>query len=132
MRLRENKSITKLSFFESNYEKANNTMEAIDPYECSANLTQIFHIFWQNFSFIFCSLQGRTEDGTSRAAACRQFHQHFTYKFFVQMLFGHLFSRYVLALGRNSYEKFARKTLMKLTPEAQSLVGCHISKIVKH
>jgi len=46
-----------------------------------------------------------------------QFHQHFMYKFFVPSSFQQLFfSSYVLALGRNSYKKFAHKTLMKLTP----------------
>jgi len=49
----------------------------------------------------------------------RQFHQHFTYEFFLQTSFRQLFSSYVLALGRNSYKKFARKTLMKLTPWQQ-------------
>ena len=45
-----------------------------------------------------------------------QFHQRFTREFFVRMYVLAAFSNYVLALVKNSYEKFARLMLMKLTP----------------
>jgi len=43
------------------------------------------------------------------SAIWRKFHQRFTSKFFVRTWFWQLFQ----AMGRNSYKKFARKTLMK-------------------
>jgi len=45
-----------------------------------------------------------------------QFDQHFMKAFFVQKSFRQLFSSYVLAKKALSYEKSARKMLMKLTP----------------
>jgi len=54
---------------------------------------------------------------------CRQFHQRFTYEFFVRPLsIWQIFSMYVRTYvrkklpKRHSYEKFARIMLMKLTP----------------
>jgi len=41
-----------------------------------------------------------------KVVSSRQFHQHFTYEFFVRTSFHQLFSSYVLALRRNSYKKF--------------------------
>ncbi len=38
----------------------------------------------------------------------------------------HRFSSYVLALLKNSYEKFIRKTLMKLTPRHPLISGFHL------
>jgi len=43
-------------------------------------------------------------------------------KFFVQKSFLAAFSSYVLALAKKLYKKFARKTLMKLTPAVWHLV----------
>jgi len=45
-----------------------------------------------------------------------QFHQHFYVQIFRTNVVSAAFSSYVLALSKNSYEKFARFTLMKLTP----------------
>jgi len=47
---------------------------------------------------------------------CRQFHQHFTYKFFVRTLFFYVHVTRKKLPKRHSYEKFVHKTLMKLTP----------------
>ncbi len=44
-----------------------------------------------------------------------QFHQHFSRAFFIRIWRFGSFSSYVLALAKNSYEKCARKMLMKLT-----------------
>ncbi len=46
----------------------------------------------------------------------RQFHQHFTYKFFVQTSFFYVYVTREKLLKRRSYEKCAQKMLMKLTP----------------
>ena len=57
-----------------------------------------------------------------------QFHQRFTRKFFCTNVISAAFSSYVLALVRNLYEKFARKMLMKLTPESYfSIIILHNS-----
>ncbi len=44
-----------------------------------------------------------------------QFHQHFYLRIFRTNVISAAFSSYVLALAKNSYEKRARLTLMKLT-----------------
>jgi len=44
-----------------------------------------------------------------------QFHQCLTYEFFVRTSIRQLFSRYVFALAKNSYEKHTCIMLMKLT-----------------
>ncbi len=51
-----------------------------------------------------------------------QFHQRFTYEFFVQMSFRQLF-----LVAKNSYEKRAQKTLMKLTA-----ARLHFANICRH
>ncbi len=55
----------------------------------------------------------------SLQSACRQFHQHFTYKFFMPKLFWQLFlhtCNYKKAVKWRSYKKCVQKMLMKLTP----------------
>jgi len=83
-------------------------------------ILQIFREVWkvQNFTFDFRStnLEG-SHVGKDILKTWSQFHQHFTYEFYVRTSFRQLFSIYVLALGRNLYKKFVHKTLMKLTPE---------------
>ncbi len=52
----------------------------------------------------------------------RQFHQHFTYKFFIQTSFWQLFSSYMYiekAAKTTLYEIFVHKMLMKLTPRGK-------------
>jgi len=72
--------------------------------------------------------EARTPEGN----ACSQFHQHFTYKFFVRTSFRQLFSSYMYVEKAAEMtfvgKKFVRKMLMKLTPGCAII--CRIPKSV--
>jgi len=55
------------------------------------------------------------EDGLKNKEISSQFHQCYMHRFFIQKSFLAAFSSYILASVKILYEKFARKTLMKLT-----------------
>jgi hypothetical protein len=55
----------------------------------------------------------------------------FTREFFVRTYVLAAFSNYVLALVKNSYEKFARLTLMKLTPAGQKIAHSYSYELVR-
>jgi len=60
----------------------------------------------------------------STPSTCSQFHQHFTYKFFVRTSFQQLFYVHVTReklLKQRLYEKFVCKMLMKLTTDTSIL-----------
>ncbi len=50
---------------------------------------------------------GNLQDLSASTCSCRQFHQHFTYEFFVRMLFWQLFSSYMYI------EKAAKTTFIQ-------------------
>jgi hypothetical protein len=51
-----------------------------------------------------------------------QFHLHFMHAFFLREQIEQLFSAYSLALNKLSYEKWACKMLMKLSPDTRVLL----------
>ena len=82
-----------------------------------AILSVLIDIYWAPYFFNYLCDFLITSDYKNKYRC--QFHQNFTYKFFVQMwiwqLFSSYVSSYVFTLAKNSYKKCARIMLMKLT-----------------